>query len=182
MQDETFCGQPLPQVTRGLIRQGYFGNEEIFDYTGRSIALFDALLSHLTPGSEIASMPLAELEKTSLFQYLRRYYPDQKDALIAYIQDNAFVDDPADVEDVLSSRSIQVAQDALIVETMPGQVPLLEGFQMAHRMLDVQRACLENQHLNERIADRPWQRTGDDSYSVRRYDGTVPPQREVEEK
>ena len=181
LQDETFCGQPLPQVTRGLIRQGYFGNEEIFDYTGRSIALFDMLLSTLQPGSELASMPIEELQDTSLFQYLRRYFPAQTDALVSYIRENAFVDDPVDPERVLSTRSVQIAQDALVVETMPGQVPLLEGFQMAHRMLNVQRACLENIHLNERIADRPWQKTGDDTYVVRRYDGAVPPQREVKE-
>src|SRR5262249_49647022 len=70
-----------------------------------------------------------------------------------------------------NSRRIQVAQDALVVEALPGQVPLLEGFQMAHRMLDVQKVCLENQHLNERIKGRPWEREGQDSYNVVRREG-----------
>jgi hypothetical protein len=45
-------------------------------------------------------------------------------------------------------------------------VPLLEGFAMAHRMLDVQQQCLENMHLRERIADRVWQTQSTDNYQV----------------
>jgi hypothetical protein len=90
--------------------------------------------------------------------------------LINQIESFAFVTDPVNPEEVLSSRTIQVAQDALVVETMPGQVPLLEGFQMAHRMLDVQKSCLENVHLAERMVDRPWKERGDDDYEVTRYE------------
>lgn len=182
LQNETFCREPLPRVTRGLIRQGYFGNEVIFDYTGRSIALFDLIVSNLTPGSEIASLPVGELRETALFQYLSRYYPNQAEILLEQIRSSAFVTDPIQPEEVLSSRSVQIPQDALVVETMPGEVPLLEGFQMAHRMLDVRRADLENTHLKERIKDRPWKAKGDDTYEVRRYEGDVPQQGEVSEQ
>jgi hypothetical protein len=65
---------------------------------------------------------------------------------------------------------------------MPGQVPLLEGFKMAHRMLDVQKVCLENAHLAERIADRPWKKDGEDTYAVRRYEGAGPETTEVHEE
>jgi len=256
LQEELFCGEPLPSVTRGLIRQGYFGNEEIFDYTGRSIALFVMLLENLTAGSQILSQfidnitnepltagtigeqslahryikpnsihfthatingnipregvdygtdyingritfmtPLDDtgptityttyerLAATSFFQYLRRYYATQDlGTLLDQIDTMAFVEDPLQPEQVLSTRRVQIAQDALVVETMPGQVPLLEGFQMAHRMLNVQQSCLENVHLAERIVDRPWTRDGsEDSYEVHRYDGTAPPSRVVHE-
>ena len=182
LQLETFGGQPLPRVTRGLMRQGYFGNEEIFEYTGQSTALFDLIINNLTPGSELTSLPEDELRKTTLFQYLERYYPEEAQTLIDQIGSSAFVTDPANPEEVLSTRSVQIAQDALVVETMPGQVPLLEGFQMAHRMLNVQKTCLENVHLAERIVDRPWNKEGDDTYAVRRYDGAGPEKTEVHEE
>jgi hypothetical protein len=249
LQEEYFGADKLPAVTRGLMRQGYFGNEEIFDYTGRSIELFQAYLDNLTPGSEILSElmrpihgeelqpgfegeqrlshshirldadepfgstttvngnppvegqdytlnsrvgsitfhnPLddtnptinyttyEQFAQTALFQYLDRYYPGDWEEVINQIESLAFVTDPVNPEEVLSSRTIQVAQDALVVETMPGQVPLLEGFQMAHRMLDVQKSCLENVHLAERMADRPWKEEGEDTYEVKRYEGKAP--------
>lgn len=182
LQDETFCLEPLPTVTRGLIRQGYFGNEEIFDYTGRSMALLDLILERLVPGSELlSSLSEEELRQTTLYQYLEAYYPETAAELLARIEQLAFVSDPAPEETALNARTVQIAQDALIVEAMPGQVPLLEGFQMAHRMLDVQKACLENAHMAARIKDRPWRDHGEDTYAVRRYDGSVPPSREVKE-
>jgi hypothetical protein len=183
LQDESFYGEKLPSVTRGLSRLGYFGDEEVFEYTGPSVALMDHMLSHLTPGNRIIeSLSTTDLEKTSLLQYLRRYYPEKVSALKDGIRSLAFVTDPAPPEEVFPARSVQIAQDALVVETMPGRVPLLEGYQMAHRMLDVQRTCLENVHLSKRIEDRPWKKDGDDTYSVRRYEGDVPPNREVIEK
>jgi hypothetical protein len=186
LRQEKIGDEYLPNVTRGLIRQGYYGNEEIFDYTGPSFSLLQLLLDHLTPGSElIGSMTNEELWQTPLFQYLLRYYPEKKEVLEQIVESMAFPTDPAqklaitEPESVLGTRRVQIAQDALVVETMPGQVPLLEGFQMAHRMLDVQKSCLENVHLAERIAGKPWNRDGNDSYSVERYEGDAVPQKTI---
>lgn len=176
LRTETFHGTPLPELTRGLQRQGYYGAEEIFDFTGPSIALSEVLLRVLRPGSELAALPRAELEQTTLFQQLRRYYSDDEiHDLLEQIGNHAFLEDPAGANAVLSSRRVQIAQDAIVVETLPGQVPLLEGFKLAHRMLDVERVCLENQHLAARIADRPWQQGGEDVYRVYRRDGQPAP-------
>jgi len=261
LREESFCGSKLPDVTRGLLRQGYYGNEEIFDYTGPSSELFEAILLNLRPGDEIVyglmdfveEEPLQtgttgeqqlahhyiyhgegeedlnfsanatvegdppqegidyivnysqgtitflnplddadpgptvsyvtyeDLAETSLYQYLARYYAtEDMDALLdticnlAFTEDPAhpFIEDPASPEEYLTTRNVQIPQDALVVETMPGQVPLLEGFQMAHRMLDVQKACLENLHLTERIASKPWETAGEDTYKVERVEGT----------
>ena len=176
LRTETFRGTPLPELTRGLQRQGYYGNEELFEFTGPSVSLTDALTRVLKPGSEIASMPREQLEQTSLFQQLRRYYTDEElDDVLAQIGNHNFVVDPAGASSVLSSRRVQIAQDAVVVEAMPGNVPLLEGFKMAHRMLNVERACLENEHLGARIADRPWRTGGEDVYRVYRRDGQPAP-------
>ena len=114
----------------------------MFDYTGPAFALTDLLLRLLRPGSELASLPQAELERTSVFQQLRRYYSDDEvDDLLAQIAWHAFVTDPAEPNTVLSSRRVQIAQDALVVEALPGQIPLLEGFKLPHRMLDVEQTC-----------------------------------------
>jgi hypothetical protein len=256
LAEEEFCGEKLPRVTRGLLRQGYYGNEEIFDYTGDSLELFENILLNFRPGDEIlagflhlvtdeqlpfghtgvhrlknryiitgsitltnasinGNLPNEDIDyiveydkgvitfinpfedtgpmisyetyenlaQTSLFQYLERYYsPSEIEELIEQIRSLAFIEDPVHPEEVLSTRSVQIAQDALVAETMPGQVPLLEGFQMAHRMLDVQKSCLENLHLSERMADRPWKKKGEDSYAIRRYEGDTPPQKEVKEE
>lgn len=183
LRTEEFCGQPLPVLTQGLNRIGFIGDEEIFEYTGKSVALLNTLVDALTPGFEVLSDVEADSGNAQLMELLERNYccGDDPQELLETIRSAAFITDPALEEGVLNARRIQVAQDALVVETMPGQVPLLEGFQMAHRMLDVQRTCLENLHLNERIKDRPWQKEGDDTYAVRRYEGDVPPEREVEE-
>jgi hypothetical protein len=264
LREEEFCWPTtkLPDVTRGLLRQGYYGNEEIFDYTGPSSELFEAVLLNLRPGDEILHgllalvegepletgsteeqplahryiyreegvaplhfsdnakveghdpaegvdyvanyskgtitfiQPLDETEPpptvsyvtfekfkgTSLYQYLARYYATEDmyaliDALrsLAFPEDPAhpFIEDPASPEEYLTTRNVQIPQDALVVETLPGQVPLLEGFQMAHRMLNVQKACLENRHLATRIADRPWETAGEDTYTVERIEGTA---------
>lgn len=260
LREERFCGYFLPEVTRGLIRQGYYGNEEMFVYTGPSYTLLERVLENLIPGDEICAqliyrvegeelpggiteyrlthspitpgslelknakfedgsavtssqyevdydrglisfaMPLSkrqprptvnyesyeDLARTTLFQYMQHYYP--QDNLVEIknkICGMAFVADPAsrdlgDSKPVLSNTIVQVAQDALVVEAMPGQVPLLEGFQMAHRMLNVQKVCLENVHLAERIADHPWRDKGPDAYEVHRYEG-APSQSEVKE-
>jgi hypothetical protein len=182
LQEEMFCGESLPMVTRGLSRLGYFGDEEIFEYTGPAIGLLDVLLTHLTPGSKVVAMGLENLKKTELFQYIARYNPGSDRTLANQIRSLAFITDPAQPEEVLRGVSVQIPQDALVIETMPGKVPLLEGFQMAHRMLDVQKACLENQHLKARTTDRPWQKEGSDTYAVRRYEGEVPPTKEVVEQ
>jgi hypothetical protein len=183
LYNEKYCNQLLPEITRGLMRVGYLGREEIFEYTGVSLDLFEALLDRMVPGSEIASMPPELLQQTTLFQYMARYYPeDTVEELIDRIRSHSFVEDFSANDEVLSERYVQIAQDALVVETMPGQVPLLEGFQMAHRMLDVQKSCLENRHLSERMADRPWIDKGSDSYAIRRYEGSVPPEKEVTEE
>jgi hypothetical protein len=183
LSEESFAGALLPAVTRGLSRLGYSGDEEIFEYTGPAVGLLDAMLSHLTPGAEIVdSMSEEELRNTEIYQYLARYCPDDARTLKDRIRALAFVTDPANPEDVIRTRSVQIPQDALVVETMPGAVPLLEGFQMAHRMLDTQRACLENIHLKQRIVDRPWKEDGSDTYAVRRYEGEVPPVKEVVEQ
>lgn len=245
LRKEKFHDVALPLITRGLMRQGYLGDEEVFDYTGQSIELFAAFLENLEPGTEILSGFIVEVTdepiqagttdeqkltygyiklnsvtltnatvngrevaedvdyvidytngtirfftllddtgptisyktyekftKTTLFQYLKRYNPPEElGLLIEQIENMAFVSDPLNPEDVLRVRRIQVAQDALVVETMPGQVPLLEGFQMAHRMLDVQKSCLENVHLAERMSDRPWKKEGEDRYEVKRFEG-----------
>jgi len=178
LQEESYCGQSLPEVTRGLMRVGYLGREEIFEYTGQSIELFEALLDRMVPGSEIATIGLDQLQQTSLYQYMMRYYPeDSAEQLLERIRGHAFVEDFNASDEVLSERYIQVAQDALVVETMPGTIPLLEGYQMAMRMLNVQQSCLENQHLKGRIQDRTWtqQATSTDNYIVKRNEGEQTP-------
>jgi hypothetical protein len=176
LRTETFHGTPLPELTRGLQRQGYYGAEELFDFTGPSIALTDVLLRVLRPGSEIASLPRNELEQTTLFQQLRRHYSDEEiDDLLEQIGNHVFIEDPAAPNTVLSSRRVQIAQDALVLETLPGSIPLLEGFKLAHRALDLERVCLENEHLAARIADRPWRDRGEDTYRVYRRDGQPAP-------
>jgi len=181
LRTETFGGIPLPELTRGLQRQGYFGNEEIFDFVGPSWALADALSRMLTPDSEFATLPDEVLRQTELFQQLARYHSDEElDNLLQQMRNQSFVTDPANQAAVLSSRRVQIAQDFLVVETLPGKVPLLEGFKAAHRMLDIERACLENAHLQARIADRPWRDRGEDSYRVYRREGEPIPTREVE--
>lgn len=173
LRTETFGGIPLPELTRGLQRQGYFGNEEIFDFVGPSWALADALVRMLTPGSDLATLSEDEIRQTALFELLARYYSDKEiDDLLEQIRNHTFVTDPASKGAVLSSRRVQIAQDALVAETMPGQIPLLEGFKAAHRMLDIEHACLENTHLKARIADRPWKEHGEDTYQVLRREGT----------
>lgn len=177
LQEETYCGQPLPEITRGLMRVGYMGRDEIFEYTGQSLELFEALLDRMVPGSEIAAMGLDQLKQTSLFQYMMRYYPeDNAEELLERIRGHAFLEDFNPSDEVLSERYIQVAQDALVVETMPGTIPLLEGYQMAMRMLNVQQACLENQHLRGRIEDKTWtHETAKDNYIVKRIEGDQTP-------
>ena len=166
--DEQFNRQPLAQVTRGLSRIGYFGDEEIFEYTGLSLGALEALVNLYMPGHQfVASKSDEELLETQLFSQLRRFYPyDSDERIIHRIRTRMFIEDPARPEEIDNSRYVQIAQDALIVEAIPGQVPLLEGFQMAHRMLDVQEKCLQNRHLRERINDRPWENNGEDSYRV----------------
>jgi hypothetical protein len=153
MQDEVFNGEPLGEVTRGFMRVGYYGNDEIFEYTGNSLACLNGLMDNLVPGYGIVSCYSdEELRCHPLFQRLKKYYPSDTDEIIIdRIRTQVFIRDPASPEEINNSRRVQVAQDALVVEALPGQVPLLEGFQMAHRMLDVQKACLENEHLRERI-------------------------------
>lgn len=188
---EKFSGIPLPEVTRGLMREGYLGAEEIFSYSGPSISLAQLITDHMIPGADVVnSMDRADLEKTTLFQSLKRYYPKASvDELVNQIENMAFVHDPANDSDdfkaersrseFLSSRLVQVAQDAVVVETMPGSVPLLEGYQMAQRYLAVQRSCLQNRHLKGRIESATWE-TGDDSYRVYHRDGQSLPVEEVE--
>lgn len=179
LQLEQFNGASLPEITRGLSRLGYFGNEEIFEYTGQSVALLDILVRNLESGVDLlrsagGSGPRGDLIafQTPLVQQLIQYYAaDDISTLNHRIHSQAFFRDPVDDGDMFNARRVQISQDALVVETLPGQVPLLEGFQMAHRMLDVQKACLENIHLNERIKDRPWKQDGSDTYRVYRRDG-----------
>lgn len=175
LEKERFAGFPLAEVTRGLVREGYHGQEEVFTYSGPSLVLADLLAEHLIAGADIVgSMSEEELRATALFQELSRYYSDVEiDELVAKIEAHAFVLDPAAEERVLSSRRIQVAQDALVVETMPGQVPLLEAFQMAKRYLSVEHDCLNNAHLRGRIADATW-KNGPDERHVHRHEGNAP--------
>ena len=44
---------------------------------------------------------------------------------------------------------------------------------MAHRMLNVQKSCLENVHLAERMASKPWENGGEDNYEVKRFEGNA---------
>src|SRR5262249_42365380 len=81
LQLEQFNGAPLPEVTRGLSRLGYFGNEEIFEYTGQSVALLDILVRSREAGVDVlrgASVggPRAELGAghPPLTQQLAQYY------------------------------------------------------------------------------------------------------------
>lgn len=181
LENEKYGDYPLPQVTRGLIREGYYGQEEIFTYNGPSIALAELMVENMIAGSDItASMSEAELRETALFQQLSHYYSDQElDNLIEKIGVQAFIVDPTPEENVLSSRHVQIAQDALIVETMPGQVPLLEAYQMAQRYLAVERECLHNVHLRGRIEDKTWS-TGTDSLRIYRREGEAVPVQESE--
>jgi hypothetical protein len=181
LAEETFGGVPLPYLTRGLMRHGFFSNEEIFDFDGLSYALIDLLARNLRSGEEFLGRHRDHLDASSTFALLSaRHSSGQPDDLIERIRDQLFVRDPAGPNLVLDERTVQLAQDALVVETIPGQVPLLEGFKMAHRMLDLQGKCLENTHLRERIADRPWQDTGEDSYRVYRREGVSSPTVELE--
>ncbi len=176
LRTETFGGLSLPQLTRGLMRQGYHGDEEIFDFVGPSMALAEALVRTMTPGSDFSTLSDDELRDTELFQQLARQYSEEElDDVIAQMRGQAFITDPQASDQVLSSRRVQVAQDALVVEAMPGQVPLLEGYKMAHRMLDLERACLENHHLAARTGDQAWRNGGEDSYRVYRRDGQPVP-------
>jgi hypothetical protein len=173
---ESFGGMDLPLLTRGLMKQGYFGNEVIFDYAGPSWAIADVLSRMIVPGSDFATLSDEQIRQTELFRQLARQYSDEDlDDLIAQIREHAYIVDPAGTDAVLSSRRIQVAQDALVIETMPGSIPLLEGFKAAHRMLDLERACIENEHLRARVADRPWREHGEDSYRVYRREGVPAP-------
>jgi hypothetical protein len=183
IRQEYFQDRLLPEVTRGLSRIGYQGQEEIYEYTGQALRMTQIILSHTLDGAEIAALPDDDPIKSALMEYLRHYYGEDDDAiLLARMAHHHFLRDPVNPEEVFSKRYVQVAQDAVVVETMPGQVPLLEGFQLAHRILDVQQSCLENLHLAQRIKDRPWMKDSSaDGYDVRRYEGSVPPQREVHE-
>lgn len=181
LEQERFAGRPLAEVTRGLIREGYHGQEEVFSYAGPSMVLADVLAENLVAGADIvASMTEEELRETSLFQELARYYADEElDDIVSKIAGQVFVQDPADEDEVLNKRRVQVAQDALVVETMPGQVPLLEGFQMARRYLAVENDCLNNSHLRGRISDSTWN-NGTDDHRVYRREGQAAPVEEAE--
>ncbi len=181
LAEELFGGVPLPQVTRGLMRHGWYGNEEMFEFDGLSFALLDALCRTLRSGDEFMGRNAATLAASDTLALLgRKFHSGAAADLAARLRGQVFVRDPNDGVAVLDERSVQIAQDALVVETIPGQVPLLEGFKMAHRMLDVQGKCLENAHLRERIRDRPWQSTGEDSYRVYRREGEAAPAVEEE--
>jgi hypothetical protein len=182
LQKELFNGKPLDQQTLGFSRLGYYGNEEVFEYTGDSAEAVAAMIHAelFVPGTSVIAkagrggVPTrAAKENTpnALIERVRKYCCKDDADVDDWILAHVFINDPAFPELRDNSRCVQVAQDALLVETMPGQVPLLEGFQMAHRMLDVQKACLENIHLSERISDRPWERDGQDSYTVVRREG-----------
>ncbi|AFY29724.1 hypothetical protein [Cyanobium gracile] len=181
LAEETFGGVPLPYLTRGLMRHGFFGNEEMFEFDGTSYALIDLLTRNLRSGEEFLGRWRGQLDASPTYELLAtKFHTGPAASLRARIQDHVFVRDPADSTVVLDERSVQLAQDALVVETIPGQVSLLEGFKLAHRVLDVQGKCLENAHLRERIADRPWQGQGEDSYRVYRREGQALPSVEEE--
>lgn len=181
LAEETFGGVPLPYLTRGLMRNGFYGNEEMFEFDGTSYALLDVLCRNLKSGEEFLGRGEAAVNASPTFELLaQKFQTGSLQSLVARVREHLFVRDPADAETVLDERSVQLAQDALVVETIPGQVPLLEGFKMAHRMLDVQGKCLENAHLRERIVDRPWQKAGEDSYRVYRREGESAPVVETE--
>ncbi len=168
LEGETFCSASLDSVTGGYQRLGFSGADEVFRFTGRSQTLMELLLRLMIPGTELGTDK--DLVGSRLVARLRLYHPDRTDEEIRdFVRSFAFVKDPG--EGLLDGRRIQVAQDALVVETMPGMIPLLEGFQMAHRMLDVEQQCLENRHLAARIQDRPWKSEGSDDYVVRRSEG-----------
>lgn len=173
LQGEKFNNKPLDQQTLGFSRLGYFGNEEIFEYTGESPELLVALIEFVIPGCQVLKNHTPKtISADPLAKRLMKYHCKKENAeLLKWIESHVFIRDPASDDELDNSRVVQVAQDALLVETIPGEVPLLEGFQMAHRMLDVQRACLENMHLKARIEDRPWKERGEDSYRVYRRDG-----------
>lgn len=192
LETETFkvedADKPLPELTRGLIREGYHGQEEIFTYNGPSLVLADLLAHNTIAGADIiASMSEEELRETTLFQQIKRYYTEAElDDAIEKIAAQAFPIDPTPEEQILDSRTVQVAQDALVVETMPGQVPLLEGFQLQKRGLSVEldrlrieHEKLENAHLSGRIQDQTW-KTGKDDRRVYRREGLEVPVEESE--
>lgn len=157
----------LPEVTRGLMRVGYYGNEEIFEYNGPAVRIAEILAEHAILGSDIArSMTEEELQETNLFRMFQQYYTsDEIDNTLELFRNSIFPVDPAPENTVLSTRKVQIAQDAVVVETMPGQVPLLEGYQMARRYLAVEADCLNNQHMRGRINDSTWTQ-GTDNHNV----------------
>jgi hypothetical protein len=173
---EKFCDDDLDTVTQGFTRIGYLGNEEIFEYTSRNPELVETLLNHLVSGTTIASRADGDVVKERLLERIMNLQKVDRAAAIAILSKASLVDEspgtPLDVDERV--RRVQVVQDALVVEAMPGNVPLLEGFKLAHRMLDVEKACLENEHLRQRISDRPWTRDGaGEEYKVVRREGTA---------
>ncbi len=181
LAQETFAGRPLPEVTRGLIREGYHGQEEVFTYTGPSLILADLLSENMRSGADIVgSMDEDELKKTPLFEEVARYYGDTEvDRIVDKIYSQSFIVDPAQEDGVLNKRRIQVAQDALVVETLPGQVPLLEAYQLAQRELAVENQQLNNAHLRGRIDAATWTK-GTDDRRVYRREGLAVPVEETE--
>lgn len=173
LQGEKFNNEYLDQQTLGFSRLGYYGNEEIFEYTGDSPEALIALAEFVIPGRQVIKDHTTQTIGTHpLARRLKKFHCIKEGVdLLNWIESQVFVRDPAQDDALDNCRLVQMAQDALLVETMPGEVPLLEGFQMAHRVLDVQRACLENLHLKARIEDRPWKERGEDSYKVYRREG-----------
>ena len=181
LQDELYNGYPLPEITNGLLLEGYFGQEAMYSFDGPSVSIAELLIDNLVAGSDIVtSMSEDDLRRTSLFQQLARFYADEEiDDIVESIREQAFVRDPVEDDKVLSNRRVQIAQDALVVETMPGSIPLLEGYQMAQRFLAIERSCLHNEHLRGRIDDRTWA-DGEDSMRIYRREGHPFPSQEDE--
>ncbi|MFT3771717.1 MAG: hypothetical protein QM820_40425, partial [Minicystis sp.] len=169
LRDETFFGVPLDRLTRGLNRLGFLGDEEVYEYTGKSALVLQMLMELMISGQQTMALPDGTPLKEQLIRRVMTEQGSTRAAAIQYIEQNFVVtdEDPTGAADI--PRKVQIAQDAVVVEALPGSTPLLEGFKLAHRALDVQRACLENQHLAARIVDRPWTNPKSrDDYAVNR--------------
>jgi hypothetical protein len=178
----TYNGTKLDEITQGLHRVGFLGAEELYEYTGNDLTLLADMLWFLNKDSDVLQSTVL---KNSLINRIMLEQGVDQAAAEAQLASYIFIHDD-DIYDIVNGTStvasaaiqpqadrVQIAQDALVVEAMPGNIPLLEGFKLAHRALDVEKACLENEHLRQRIAAKVWEKGGE-RYDVLRVEGASP--------
>lgn len=108
LQDEEFHGTPLPAVTRGLMRHGYFGDEEVFDFSGQSLPMLELILRNVVSGADVAGN--SGFKESRLHQQLQRHYGTGPDASAsgAQIMGQVFLRDPASGEDSCQTASFRL--------------------------------------------------------------------------